>query len=96
MGDDRKAYTIWLKPRHQKMLEALSDVQIADLARQALEDMFESRNEREYARTCIQEDLENLIVDWERVLGVRTGLTITDTQDGFRVVLIPLKKYDNG
>ena len=96
MGDARKAYTVWLKPRHQKMLEAMTDVQMADLARKALEEMFESRYEREYARTCIQEDLEILVADWERVLGVKTGITITDTQDGFRVVLIPLKKYASG
>ena len=96
MGDARKAHTVWLKPRHQRMLKALTGVEIADLARKALEEMFESRYEREYARTCIQEDLENLVADWERILGITTGITITDTQDGFRVVLIPLKKYDNG
>jgi hypothetical protein len=78
------------------MLDAMPGVQISEITRKALEEEFESRNEREYARLCIQEDLENLIANWERVLGVQTGLTITDTEDGFRVVLIPLKKYDNG
>jgi PP-loop superfamily ATP-utilizing enzyme len=96
MGDDRKTVSVWLKPRHQKMLEAMPGVEIADITRKALEEMFESRNEREYARICIHEDLENLVSNWERVLGVKTGITITDTEDGFRVVLIPLKKYDNG
>jgi hypothetical protein len=76
------------------MLEAMPGVQIADLTRKALEELFESRNEREYARICIQDDLENLAANWERLLGVKTGITITDTQDGFRVVLIPLKKYN--
>lgn len=96
MGDDRKTNTVWLKPRHQKMLEALSGMSIGDIARKALEELFESRNEREYARICIEDDLKKLIADWEQTLGVTTGLTITDTEDGFRVVLIPLKKYDNG
>lgn len=96
MGDDRKTNTVWLKPRHQKMLEALPGVSIADIARKALEEIFESRNEREYARICIEDDLKKLIAAWEQTLGVKTGLTITDTEDGFRVVLIPLKKYDNG
>jgi hypothetical protein len=76
------------------MLDAMPGVQIADLTRKALEELFESRNEREYARICIQDDLENLAANWERLLGVKTGITITDTQDGFRVVLIPLKKYN--
>lgn len=96
MGDDRKPNTIWLKPRHQKMMEAMPGVQIADITRKAIEEIFESRNEREYARICIEDDLKELIANWERILGVTTGLTITDTEDGFRVVLIPLKKYDNG
>lgn len=96
MGDDRKIVSVALKPRHQKMLDAMPGVQIADITRKALEEIFESRHEREFARICIKEDLENLVADWERVLGVKTGITITDTQDGFRVVLIPLKKYDNG
>ncbi len=96
MGDVRKPNTVWLKPRHQKMLEAMPGINIADITRKALEEIFESRNEREYARICIEDDLKGLIADWERVLGVKTGLTITDTEDGFRVVLIPLKKYDNG
>ena len=81
MGDNRKTISVWLKPRHQKMLEAMPGVQIADIARKALEEMFESRNEREYARISIEEDLENLVADWERVLGIKTGITITDTED---------------
>ena len=96
MDDDRKSVSVWLKPRHQKMLAAMPGVQTSDIFRRALEEIFESLNEREYARICIQEDLENLVVNWERVLGVKTGLTITDTEDGFRVVLIPLKKYTSG
>jgi hypothetical protein len=78
------------------MLEAMPGIQIADITRKAIEEIFESRNEREYARICIEDDLKELIANWERTLGVTTGLTITDTEDGFRVVLIPLKKYDNG
>ncbi len=96
MGDDRKPNTVWLKPRHQKMLEGMPGINLADIARDALEEIFEGRNEREYARICIEDDLRELIANWERTLGVETGLTITDTEDGFRVVLIPLKKYDNG
>ena len=95
MGDARKTISVWLKPRHQKMLEAMPGVQIADITRKSLEDLFESRNEREYARICIEDDLKGLIAEWERGLGVKTGLTITDTEDGFRVVLVPLKRYDN-
>jgi len=78
------------------MLEAMPGVEIADITRKALEEMFESRNEREYARICIEEDLDNIVGYWERHLGVKTGITITDTEDGFRVVLIPIKKYTNG
>ncbi len=96
MGDDRKPNTVWLKPRHQKMLDGMPGISIADVARKALEELFESRNEREYARICIEDDLKRLIFAWEQTLGVKTGLTITDTEDGFRVVLIPLKKYENG
>jgi PP-loop superfamily ATP-utilizing enzyme len=96
MGDARKIVSVALKPRHQKMLDAMPGVQIADITRKALEEMFESRNEREFARISIEEDLVNLVAEWERVLGVKTGITITDTEDGFRVVLIPLKKYTNG
>jgi hypothetical protein len=77
------------------MLDSMPGIQIADIARKALEETFESRNDREYARICIEDDLKGLIAEWERVLGVTTGLTITDTEDGFRVVLVPLKKYDN-
>ena len=96
MGDARKTISVWLKPRHQEMLAAMPGVQIADITRKALEEMFESRNEREFARICIKEDLKNLVTNWESCLGVKTGITITDTEDGFRVVLIPLKRYDNG
>jgi len=78
------------------MLAAMPGVEIADITRKALEEMFESRNEREYARISIEEDLENMAAYWESHLGVKTGITITDTEDGFRVVLIPLKKYPNG
>ena len=96
MGDDRKTVSVWLKPRHQKMLEAMPGVHIADITRKSLEEMFESRNDREYARICMEDDLKALAYTWERLLGIKTGFTITDTEDGFRVVLIPLKKYDNG
>ena len=96
MGNDRKTVSVWLKPRHQKMLAAMPGVEIADITRKALEEMFESRNEREYARISIEEDLDDLVADWERQLGVKTGITITDTEDGFRVVLIPIKKYTSG
>ena len=96
MGDDRKANTVWLKPRYQKMLDAMPGVNLGDIARKALEELFESLNDREFARICIQDDLENLVADWGRTLGLSTGITITDTEDGFRVVLIPLKKYGNG
>jgi hypothetical protein len=78
------------------MLEAMPGVEIADITRKALEEMFEARNEREYARITIEEDLENITAYWESHLGVKTGITITDTEDGFRVVLIPIKKYTNG
>lgn len=92
--DDRKTVSVWLKPRHQKMLEDMPGVQVADITRKAIEDLFESRNDREYAKICIEEDLAELVASWERLLGLRTGVTVTETQDGFRVVLISLKKYD--
>lgn len=95
MGDTRKSVTVWLSPRHKKMLEAMPGVQIADITRKAVEELFEARNDREYARICIEEDLEELAARWEGMLGVKTGVTITETQDGFRIVLIPLKRYSN-
>ena len=94
MGDDRKTVSVWLKPRHQKMLAAMPDVQIADITRKALEELFEGRNDREFAKICIEEDLKELVASWERLLGLKTGITITETQDGFRVVLVPLKRYE--
>ncbi len=94
MGDDRKTVSVWLKPRHQKMLEAMPDVQVADITRKAIEELFEGRNDREYAKLCIEEDLKELVASWEKLLGLKSGVTITETQDGFRVVLVLLKRYD--
>ncbi len=72
----------------------MPDVQVGDIARKAIEDLFEGRNDREYARICVEEDLSELAAQWERLLGLKASSTITATEDGFRVVLVALKRYN--
>ncbi len=94
MAEDRKAKTVWLTPLHQRMLREMPDVQVGDIARKAIEELFEGRNDREYARVCIEEDLADLEAQWERLLGLKASSTVTSTEDGFRVVLVALKDYN--
>jgi len=76
------------------MLREMPDVQVGDIARKAIEELFEGRNDREYARVCIEEDLADLESQWERLLGLKASSTVTSTEDGFRVVLVALKDYN--
>jgi hypothetical protein len=94
--DDRKSSTVWLKPRHLEMLKALPDMSVGDLTRKAIEDAFEGRTDREYARMVVEDDLDSVMAEWGRVLGLVASCTVTSTEDGFRVVVVAQKKFDNG
>ena len=91
--EDRKSYSVWLTPRHQKMLDEMPDVRVSNLTRKAIEDLFEGRNEREFAQICIEDDLEQLAAQWERDLGVAVTPRVLSTSEGFRIVLQVLKDY---
>lgn len=77
------------------MLDAMPDVRISDITRKAIEELFEGRSDRAYARLCIEEDVADLCRYWQQYLGVVTEFTITATEDGFRVVMVPLKNFDS-
>lgn len=72
----------------------MPNVQVGEITRKAIEELFEGRNDREYARTCIEEDLAEVMAQWERLLGLNVSKTVTSTDDGFRVVLVALKSYN--
>ena len=93
--EDRKSHTIWLKPRHQKMLQEMPGVVLADVVRRTIEDLFEGRHAREHAHFCIESDLTDLSLQWERVLGLTVSNTVTATEDGFRVVLVAMRDYND-
>ena len=78
------------------MLDAMPDVSLGDLTRRAIEDLFEGKNDREYARICLKEDMDELLEKWKAELGLISDLTITATEDGFRIVAVALKKYGPG
>ena len=75
------------------MLEAMPEVSISDITIKAIEELFEGRNEKEYAQICIREDISELLEKWRIELGLTSELTLTGTDDGFRVVVVALKKY---
>jgi len=90
---ERRSYSVWLNPRHQIMLEEMTDVQISAITRKAIEEQFAGRNDREYTRLVLEERLDELGVEWENLLGVNVSHTITSTEDGFRIVLVATKNY---
>ncbi len=90
----RKSISVWLKPLHQRMMAAMPDVNLGEIVRQSIEEWFQGRNDREFARVVIEDDLEQLVAQWDRVLGVNASYTVTATEDGFRVVVVALKDYD--
>ena len=94
MSEGRKSHTVWLTPRHLKMIEGMPDVNIGDITRQAIENMFEGLNDRDYARLIMEESLEKLKVEWA-ILGLSSSATITATEDGFRVVLVANKSFSD-
>ena len=96
MGVDnkRKSCSVWLNPRHVLMLEQMG-LSIGEATRRAIEEAFEARNDREFARTLMEEDLSDLAADWNRKVGLTTSAHITATEDGFRVVLVALKKFND-
>lgn len=94
MSEGRKSHTVWLTSRHLKMIEGMSDVNIGDLTRQAIEDMFEGRNDRDYVRLMLEESLEKLKVEWA-IFGLSSSATITSTEDGFRIVMVANKSFSD-
>jgi len=75
------------------MMAEMPDISIGDITRKAIEELFEGRSDREYALLSIEGDQAELASRWERLLGLVTSITVTSTEDGFRVVLVPLKNY---
>ena len=95
MNEKRKAFSIWLKPRYRQMLAEMPDISLPDIVRRSIEETFESRYDREYAKLCVEEDLVELADRWKRLLGLQTSFTTTATEDGFRIVLVSLKRYSD-
>lgn len=75
-------------------MREMPDLDVPSIARQAIEDIFEGRNDRDYARLYMEEGLERLKAEWT-ALGLTTAATITATQDGFRVVLVANKTFSD-
>jgi hypothetical protein len=94
-NDKRQSLTVWLKPRQVEMLKQMPDVSVGGIARKAIEELFEGRNDRDFAHVCVEGDVEDMTAEWERILGMTSSATVTDTQDGFRVVIIALKKFSD-
>jgi hypothetical protein len=91
---DRKSRSVWLRPRHLEMLKAMPETNVGNLTRKAIEEAFEGRHDREYARICIEEDINDAMAEWRRIFGAEASHTITATEEGFRVVLVVVKKFD--
>lgn len=94
--NDRKSHSVWLKARHIEMLEQMPGVNVGDLTRKAIEEQFEGRNDRGYAEICVEADIADMTAEWERLLGITSSTTVTATEDGFRIVVIALKKFNDG
>jgi len=73
------------------MLEELG-VSPGEVCRQAIEDLFQGRNDRDYVRVSIEEYLDKLESDWS-IYGLSTSSTITSTEDGFRIVIVSNKQF---
>lgn len=93
--EKRKATSVWLLPRHVEMLEQMPGVTVSNLTRKAIEELFEGRNDRDFAQICVEEDVADMTAEWERVLGMTSSPTITATEDGFRIVIVALKKFND-
>lgn len=93
--EKRKSQTVWLRPRHIEMLEQMPGVNVGDVTRKAIEELFEGRNDRAFAEICVEEDLGDMTAEWERLLGMTSSSTVTATEDGFRIVIIALKKFSD-
>jgi hypothetical protein len=91
----RKSRNVWLKPRHIEMLAQMPGVNVSEIARKAIEDLFEGRNDRGFAELVVEEDLSDMTAEWERLLGMTSSCTVTATEDGFRVVIVALKKFSD-
>lgn len=76
------------------MLDQMSGQTLGEIARKAVEELFEAQNDREFARLCIEDDINVLLNTWENLLGTNSSSTVTSTEDGFRVSITILKDYD--
>ena len=76
------------------MLKAMPETNVGDLTRRAIEDAFEGRHDRDFARIAIEEDINDAMAEWHRIFGAEASHTITATEDGFRVVIAVVKKFD--
>jgi hypothetical protein len=72
----------------------MPETNVGDITRRAIEDAFEGRHDREFARMVVEDDLEEVRAEWERVLGLESSCTITSTEDGFRIVIVGLKTFN--
>lgn len=77
------------------MLAQMPGVNLGDITRKAIEDHFEGRNDREFARMSVEDDVSDMVAEWERTIGLVSSPSITDTQDGFRIVISALKKFSD-
>jgi hypothetical protein len=77
------------------MLAQMPGVSVGDLTRKAIEELFEGRNDREFARISVEEDVADMVAEWERTIGLISSPSITDTQDGFRIIITALKKFSD-
>ena len=93
--EKRKSQTVWLRPRHQEMLDQMPGVTVSDIARKAIEELFEGRNDRNFAELCVEEDIADMTAEWERLIGMTSSSTVTSTEDGFRIVIVSLKKFND-
>ncbi len=94
MSDGRKSHSVWLTSRHLEMLKNMPGINVGDVTRQAIEDLFEGRNDRDYVRLMMEENLEKLKVEWA-LLGLASSFTITSTEDGFRIVMVSNKSFSD-
>jgi hypothetical protein len=93
--EKRKSRSVWLRPRHEEMLAQMPGVSVGDLTRKAIEELFEGRNDREFARISVEDDVADMVAEWERTIGLISSPSITDTQDGFRIIITALKKFSD-
>jgi hypothetical protein len=76
------------------MLRQMPETNVGDITRRAIEDAFEGRHDREFARIVIEDDLAEAMAEWKRVLGLESSCTVTSTEDGFSIRIVGLKTFN--